>query len=395
MPENILILGAGPYYKNCIASAKHTGYRVICIDRDPNALGQSAADAFFPVDFSNKQAVLEFAKEHQVRAIVPLNDYGVQTAAFVSKMLGLNGISEQAALRVTDKYEMRQCWEQAGLPNPAFRLVASADEARGFAEEYGFPIIFKPANSLGGGSRGVQTAHTHTEIETAFTFAQSVYADARVLVEECVSGVEHSAEVIVIDGEPHVITAADKVKTPYPYRVDEQVIYPTRISVDQRQALDQVIRDAVKAVGITTGAAHIELCTTEKGPILFEMGARCGGGATADPITSCVTGYPYFQNVVRILAGECVEPPNATQAQKPCIYGFFTVENQSQFGPIENNPTLQKQFLDWDIFPRDTQPILTRQGSDRLGYYIYQGTPESLESRLTQNLSLPVTSASR
>jgi biotin carboxylase len=377
MTENILLLGAGAYYKKCIASAREVGYRVICIDRDPQALAQDAADEFYPVDFSHNEEVLALAREKNIRAIVPLNDYGVQTAAYVAKHLGLKGISEESAHRVTDKYEMRLCWQQAQLPNPEFQLVADLNEAKAFAERVGFPVIFKPANSLGGGSRGVQTAHSIDDIETAFHFAQSVYAnDSRVLIEQCVHGIEHSAEVVVVNGIPHVITVSDKVKTPYPYRVDEQVIYPTCISGAKKEKLDDVICQAVQAVGITIGAAHIELCSTENGPVLFEIGARCGGGATADPIVPYVTGYSYFQNIVRLLAGETIPLPDEISAQQACIYGFFTVENQHAFKDANRG-----DFVDWEIFPRDTQPALTRQGGDRLGYYIYNGTPTELSQQ--------------
>jgi biotin carboxylase len=374
----ILLLGAGPYYQTCIAATRALGYHVICIDRDPNAAGQKAANEFYSIDFSQKEAVLDFAQSRSIQAIVPLNDYGVPTAAFVSQRLGLPGITETAARQVTDKYAMRQAWDAAGLPNPRFQLVENLAQAQQAAQAIGFPVIFKPANSLGGGSRGVQTAHHPEEVPSAYQFASSVYAgDARVLVEACVQGVEHSAEVVVIDQVPYVVAISDKVKTPYPYRVDEQVVYPTAIQGPALSTLKQTIVEAVRAVGITVGAAHVELCSTADGPVLFEIGARCGGGATADPIVASVAQYPYFQTVIQLLSGESPAPPDPQTVPRPCIYGFFTVENQHRFRGAD--PAL---FLELEWFEKDPLPAQTRQGGDRLGYYIYNGTPADLDARL-------------
>lgn len=375
MNKKILILGAGKYYRNCILSAKNTGYHIVCVDKDPQALAQHAADEFHVIDFSQKDTILAFAQERQVDAIIPLNDYGVKTAAYVSSQLGLPGIGEEAAEIATNKYLMREAWQRHGLPNPRYQMVDSQEESLAFAESIGYPVIFKPANSLGGGSRGVQTAHSPKEVKSAYEFARSAYTDQQVLIEECVNGIEHSAEVLTMNGETFLITVSDKVKTPYPYRVDEKVVYPTQVSGKDLTLLHETIVNAVKALGITVGAAHVEACTTPNGPVLFELGARCGGGSTADPITTYVTGYPYFENLVHLLSGENVTQPPAflPASQNNCIYGFFTTENQEHTHLLKNN-----QFVDWELFTTQETTQVTRQGSDRLGYYIFKGSPKEL-----------------
>jgi hypothetical protein len=147
--------------------------------------------------------------------------------------------------------------------------------------------------------------------------------------------------------------------------------------------LQEVLLSAVQAVGINVGAAHIEACTTANGPVLFELGARCGGGATADPIVPYVSGYPYFENVIRLLTGDLIEPPEAfSSGQRDCIYGFFTVENREMDRLVKT-----QDFIDWEVFSRENLPDRTRQGGDRLGYYIYQGNVSDLP--LKEELSCP------
>ena len=48
-------------------------------------------------DIVDKQAVLELARNHKVSAVIPINDYGVVTAAYVTTQLGLKGISPDTA----------------------------------------------------------------------------------------------------------------------------------------------------------------------------------------------------------------------------------------------------------------------------------------------------------
>lgn len=377
MKKRVLLLGAGKFYRPCISSVRSLGYEVICIDRDPHALAQDVCDAFYPVDFCQNEEVLALCRTLKVGGIVPLNDYGVETAAFVSQQLGLPGISMEAAQTATDKYRMREAWKRANVPNPAYCLVHSLQEAQDAMDRIGTPVILKPANSKGGGSRGVQMVNEPSELPEAFGFAGAAYQDNMILLEKCVTGIEHSAEVIIIDGKPHVITISDKVKSPYPYRVDEKVVYPTQVRGKALNALVDAIERAVMAAGLsTTGSAHVEACSTSDGPILFELGARCGGGATPHPITSYVSGYAYFENVIRLLSGDMALAPSpfVPEEQNPCIYGFFSVENQEDKLLQHDN-----RFLDWQLFTeKQERPLQTRQGSDRLGYYIFKGRPEEL-----------------
>ena len=75
------------------------------------------------------------------------------------------------------------------------------------------------------------------------------------------------------------------------------------------QALKQTIIDSVIALGIMNGAAHVELASTKSGFILFELGARCGGGGTPEPIVHYATGVNQFVELVRILAGDEPKTP--------------------------------------------------------------------------------------
>lgn len=323
-PKRIIVLGASRYYSRSIAAARAAGYYVIAADRNPAAEGFAAADVGVQCDIVDREAVLRLARDHRVDAIVPVNDYGVPTAAYVARVLGIPGISEECARLSTDKKAMRERWSEAGVPCPRVAVASTRAEFDRATEITGFPCILKPAHGIGGASRGVIVVPDRSALDQAITFSQSFYDDKATLVESFVDAeLEHSAEVIVSRGAPYVIAISDKVKTPLPYRVDKSVIYPTRLSGGKKELLVDTIESAVRALDINVGAAHVELASTKGGCVLFELGARCGGGGTPEPIVHYSTGVDEFVETVRVLAGD--DPINLVPIRTyGAVYHFLT-----------------------------------------------------------------------
>jgi len=307
--KKVLILGGASYSIKAIQAVRDNGYDAIVADRNPRAAAAPYADTFLPIDISDRKAILYASVHHRADAIVPLNDYGVPVAAYVASQLGLPGISEEAAEISCNKELMRKRWSEQGVPCPKFRIAVTREKCREVIEDVGIPCILKPAHGVGGGSRGVVVVREPAEIEPAITLSQSYYSDKTTLVETFIAcELEHSAEVLICGEEMHVLSVSDKIKSPLPYRVDKNVLYPTALGPDRRRQLEEVIKTSVRTLGITLGSAHVEIATTADGFILFELGARCGGGGTPDPIIPWVTGVNQMVEVIRLHLGE-----------KPCI----------------------------------------------------------------------------
>lgn len=303
--KTVLVLGASRYYARSISAARRAGYRVVAVDRDASAAGFAAADVGAVADIVDVAAVRVVAERERADAVVPVNDYGVPTAAAVAAALGLPGISPEAAHLATDKAAMRERWAAAGVPGPRVAVARTREEFAAAVDAIGLPVILKPAHGIGGASRGVVVVRSPDELDAAITFAQSFYTDPTTLVERFIEAeVEHSVEVLVHDGVPHVLAIADKVKSPLPWRVDRTVLYPTALDDARRARVATTACRAVEALGLTVGAAHVELATTRDGCELFELGARCGGGGTPEPIMPWVTGVEAFVEQVRLLAGD-------------------------------------------------------------------------------------------
>jgi biotin carboxylase len=370
-----MILGASRYYARSIRKARAIGYDVVAVDRDANAEGFKDAGRFAVVDITDRDGVLRVARDSGIDGIVPLNDFGVETAAHVAHHLGLVGIPPEVAARATRKTVMRAAWDDAGLAQPRWRPARSLDDAIAAAAALGcWPLIVKPSDSHGGASRGVSVAAGPEQLRDAVTFAQSAYDDPEMIIEEWLDGLEHSVETITWRGQTHILAVSDKVKTPLPFRVDKSVDYPTRLDRDSRTALERLVRESVRALGITVGAAHVEACTTAHGPKLFELGARCGGGGTPDPIVPQVSGIDMLSEVVRIHAGD---PPVNLEpdAEKGCSYRFLTpppgqVRRIAGLADVARWPGV----LDCAVTVTTGQAIRpVRVGADRAGFVIAAG----------------------
>lgn len=383
MKPRVLLLGASRYYVRSILAARDLGCETLVMDRNPDSPGLQVCDVAIPVDFGNVDAALAAVRDLKLDAVVPLNDFGVPTAAAVAERFGLAGISRDAARNATSKARMRQCWEAAGAPSVRFRVVRTLDEAVAAALDLGtWPLILKPADSRGGGSRGVSRVDRPEDIPTALSFAQQHYDDPAVVIEEFVDGLEHSVETLTWQGHTHVIAVSDKVKTPLPYRVDKSVNYPTRLTGEALERIRGACEWAVRSLGIDIGAAHVELATTASGPVLFELGARCGGGGTPDPIVPHVTGVNVLHEVIRLALGR---PPIRMEpvSHRGCVYRFLTPSPgllQSVAGLAEVR--CWPGILDADVLvtPGETiRPV--RSGGDRAGFVIAAGdTREEAEA---------------
>jgi biotin carboxylase len=375
MKRRLMILGASRYYIRSIIAARELGYEVVVTDRNPESAGFRYADHHEVVDIADIDRSIDVARKYKIDGVIALHDFGVRTAASVAEYFGLVGISPQVASWATDKASMRRRWEEAGVPSARFRVVDTIEEAYGAVDELDmWPLVVKPADSRGGGSRGVSKVENRSQLKAALEFAQSFYKSETVVIEEFLEGIEHSVETITYGGETHILAVSDKQKTRSPYRVDKRVIYPTLMTGKPLERIHESVKAAVRTLGVDVGPAHVELCTTRDGPRLFELGARCGGGGTPDPIVPFLTGVEMFKEVVRISQGE--KPKNLVpRYMRGCVYLFLT----PQTGIVKGVRGLEavrawENILDCEVLLKAGDEVReVKSGGDRVGFIIAGG----------------------
>lgn len=318
---SVLVLGAGSYQAPLLKHLREAGFRVVACDRNRDAPGKDFVDHFAPVDIVDRQAVLEFAREAKVDGVLPINEFGSPTAAYVAAALGFVSNPPESATWITDKGHMRDRWRNAGMPQPDYRIGTDIQGIRRAAEEVGFPCVLKPTNS-GGSGRGVSVVRSPNDIEWAYEFARVHALNGRLILEEFLDGVEMTVETITYPGRgTSVLAMSDKEKPDLRTRVALSLNYPANFPDAVLQKVEQLVAAAVEAVSVTAGMAHTEVIVTKDGAKLVETGARGGGGHVFHPIIRAASGIDAPVIAARIATGQTVtrESPRRSGA----VYRFF------------------------------------------------------------------------
>lgn len=326
MAHRILILGGGRYNVPSIRAARAAGFMTYVADRNPDAPGFAAADRGLDIDLNDCESLIRAVTDiGGIDGVVSMAEVGVRAAASISATLGLPSITQKAAANATSKAAMRRLWKKMGKYSADFEVVATSGEAEHATSRLGrFPLIFKPDRSFGG-SRGVTRVEKQDDVADAFHAAKAGgLSNSDVVIERWIEGSEHSAEVLIWQGRTSVLCIGQKVKSLPPYRVDVSVQYPADLTPLQEAAVADMCQQSVTALGLTQGVAHVEFGYSEDGPVLFELGARCGGGHTPQ-IAHHVSGVNEFVEACRMACG--ISPDQFTpRTQRGADYRFLVFE---------------------------------------------------------------------
>lgn len=199
--------------------------------------------------------------------------------AVARERLGIEGLGAEAAANFRDKARMKRVLAAAGLPCARHRLAPGPAEARAFADEVGFPLVVKPP--AGAGARNTFRVDDRAQLEATLA-ALPPTAARPALLEEFVTGEEHSFDAVVIDGRPawHSISRY----APGPLEVLRHgwiqwcVVLPRDIAGPAYAPIREAGFAALATLGLSTGLAHMEWFRTASGGVaISEVGARPPG----------------------------------------------------------------------------------------------------------------------
>lgn len=179
---------------------------------------------------------------------------------------------------------MIEAFRAYGVAHPEYQVISDPNEPIGIE----FPVITKPVDKSG--SRGINVARNADELKNALTDSFACSDIKRVIVEEYMDGPEVSVEVLIQDGEPHVLQVTDKLTTGEPHFIEIGHSQPSRLPGDAVQAIRELAYNAVKAVGIKDGCAHAEIKLTSKGPKMVEIAGRMGADFITTVLVPMTTG---------------------------------------------------------------------------------------------------------
>jgi biotin carboxylase len=198
---------------------------------------------------------------------------------------------------------MREAWERAALPQPAFRAVDDPAALAPALRAFGLPAVVKPARN--GGSKGVSVVTEPAEIDRAAAEALEHAPDGRCIVERFVPGPLLTADGFVRDDEVLVAMIGDvETQATTRHRVNLALSYPAAYPAGVVAQARGTIAAAVRALGLRRGAFHCECIVGPDGVVLVELAARGGGSYLSSTVVGAVCGLSGPVTFARLLAGD-------------------------------------------------------------------------------------------
>src|SRR2546428_2185421 len=229
------------------------------------------------------RAIVEFAEQHPIHAIISVDDSAVELAARASAALGLAHNSPQAAEAARDKLLMRTLMSKGGAPCPVFRPFSLNADPAWVATQIAYPCVVKPLRLSG--SRGVIRANDSEEFSVAFNrlkrllLSEGYSEQDSILVEDFIPGFEVALEGMLTHGQLKVLALFDK-PDPLDGPFFEETIYvtPSRLSAQVQQDISDCVAIAAASLDLREGPVHAELRVNEQGPWMLEIAGRSIGG---------------------------------------------------------------------------------------------------------------------
>ncbi len=291
MAHVVLLLHSESYRAaDFLQAARQLGVDITVASDRRNPAASDAEDGVLEVHLANPEvaasAIVEYAGDTVVDAVVAVDDQGVATAALASEQLGLPHNPPPAITATRNKADMRRRLAAARVRQPDFEVLKSDGDALMAAARLGLPVVVKPVSLSA--SQGVirveRTDDLPATIGRTRSIAQAQGRDPRepVLLERFVPGAEVAVEGLMRGGSLEILAIFDK-PDPLDGPFFEETIYvtPSRLTPATQRSIRAVTAAAAKALGLSEGPIHAELRTGDGNAWLLEIAARSIGGLCA------------------------------------------------------------------------------------------------------------------
>lgn len=322
--RKILIIGAGPIiigqacefdYSGTQAckALKEEGFEVILVNSNPATImtDPQFADKTY-IEPITPEFVRKIIAKERPDAILPT--MGGQTSLNTAVALAKNGTLEEFGVELIgaklpaievaeDRDKFKNLMESIGLKTPRSRIATTVQDGHKIAEEIGFPLIIRPAFTLGGYGGGI--AYNIEELDNVLIKGLSASPVQQVLVEQSVIGWKEIEFEVMRDLKDNVviICAIENLDPMGIHTGDSITVAPTQtISDKEYQALRNASIKIIRAVGVETGGSNIQFALNpNNGEILIiEMNPRV---SRSSALASKATGFPIAKIAAKLAIG--------------------------------------------------------------------------------------------
>src|SRR5215471_10652116 len=319
MFKKILIANRSEIALRVICACKELGIKTVAVysDADRNSLHVRFADEAICIgpprsadSYLNIPAVISAAEITNVDAIHP--GYGLlsENANFAevceASHLKFIGPPSDVIRLMGEKEKARQAMKQANVPilPGSEGVIVSADEAREWAQQIGYPVIVKA--SAGGGGRGMRVIRSAEELEPLFNSAQAeagaAFGNDNLYMEKFIERPRHIEFQVLGDSQGTVISLGERecsIQRRHQKLLEEAP--SPKLTENLRQAIGNKLENCLSAIGYVN-AGTVEFLMDEDDSLHFiEMNTRI---QVEHPITEMVTSIDLVKSQIRIAAGE-------------------------------------------------------------------------------------------
>jgi len=338
--QKIMIIGSGPIVigqaaefdyagtQACLA-LKEEGYRVILANSNPATImtDTAIADKVY-MEPLTLEYVARILRTERPDAIIP--GIGGQTGLNLAMQLEKKGVLKECQVellgtpsssieRAEDRELFKELCQEIGEPVIPSKITYSLEEAKAAAEEIGYPVVLRPAFTLGGTGGGFASDEAELKDVAEKGFALSPVH--QVLVEKSVRGCKEIEFEVMRDGADHTITVCgmENLDPVGVHTGDSVVVAPIlSLSRQEHQMLNDSAIRIISALGIA-GGCNVQFALDPKtgNYYVIEVNPRV---SRSSALASKASGYPIARVTAKIAVGMQLEEipiGNATAAVGP------------------------------------------------------------------------------
>ncbi len=378
--QTILLLGASADQLFAIRTARNMGLRVLVVDRQAMSPGFTLADDHAQVSTTDIPALKRLVDRYQrekgpIAGVLVMGSDIPQVVCELASYLGTPHIPMESARLSTNKYLMKRCFADHNVPVPWFRIIRSLEELIQVVEQRGYPLVLKPVDRSG--ARGVFYLNQGCDLQVLYEQSLALSFTGQVMVEEFLPGLQISTETIMWKGRAHTPGFADRnyamLQRYAPNIIENGGWVPSRVSPEQRQAVERLVEKAALALGVENGVVKGDVVLTQEGPRMIEMATRLSGGDFSESLIPLGCGVNIVEAAINIAIGR---EPNldvlTPRFQRGVVNRYFFPE-PGTLVRIEGEEAVRRQpwlhKLEFWYKPGDRVPPV-RSHADRFGVFV-------------------------
>ena len=370
--HKILLLGSGPIvigqacefdYSGTQAckALREEGYEVVLVNSNPASImtDPEMADRTYIEPLTPEMVEKVIAKERP-DALLPT--MGGQTALNVAVDLAKNGALDRYGVELIgaklpaiemaeDRLLFKEAMARIGVPVCPSGIASTLKEAKAIAEEIGsYPIIIRPAYTLGGSGGGI--AYNQEEYEEMAQFGLDASPVSQILIEKSLLGwKEYELEVMRdLADNVVIICSIENIDPMGVHTGDSITVAPAQTLTDKEyQRLRDASQKIIREIGVETGGSNIQFAVNPVNGaiVVIEMNPRV---SRSSALASKATGFPIAKFAAKLAVGYTLSE----------IKNDITKKTPASFEPTIDYVVTKVPRFAFEKFP-GAQPILTTQ----------------------------------